>query len=153
MWLPNASWIRIGVLAFLVTGVGLGVYTGVRRALGTKYVQEANQLRQEASAALADRDKFRALAEQKSEALQKAFAEKPDLLITDATMPKMDGFELIKKLRSSLETAVIPIVMLTARQDKASELKGLDVGADDYITKPFDIDKLLARIKMLLRRK
>lgn len=75
MWLPNASWIRIGVLAFLVTGVGLGVYTGVRRALGTKYVQEANRLRQEASAALADRDKFRSLAEQKSEALQKANAK------------------------------------------------------------------------------
>lgn len=87
------------------------------------------------------------------EALQLAFAEKPDLIITDATMPKMDGFELIRKLRSTLETAVIPVIMLTARQDKASELKGLDAGADDYITKPFDIDKLLARVKMLLRRK
>ena len=81
------------------------------------------------------------------------FKEKPDMIITDATMPKMDGFELIKQLRSRLETAVIPIIMLTARQDKDSELKGIDAGADDYIVKPFDIDKLLSRIKMLLRRK
>ncbi|MFA6280905.1 MAG: type II/IV secretion system protein [Candidatus Omnitrophota bacterium] len=87
------------------------------------------------------------------EALEVAFKEKPDLIITDVTMPKMDGFELTKHLRSRLETAVIPIVMLTARQDKPSELKGIDVGADDYITKPFDFDKLLSRIKMLLRRK
>ena len=72
MWPTQARWIKIGVLSFLVMGVGLGVYTGVRRALGTKYAQEATQLRQEASAALAERDKFRALAEQKSEALQKA---------------------------------------------------------------------------------
>jgi PleD family two-component response regulator len=88
-----------------------------------------------------------------SEALQLAFKEKPDIIITDATMPKMDGFELIKQLRSRLETAVIPIIMLTARQDKDSELKGIDAGADDYIVKPFDIDKLLSRVKMLLRRK
>lgn len=88
-----------------------------------------------------------------SEALQLAFKEKPDLVITDVTMPKMNGFELTKHLRSSLETAVIPIIMLTARQDKDSELKGIDAGADDYITKPFDTDKLLSRVKMLLRRK
>jgi PleD family two-component response regulator len=87
------------------------------------------------------------------EALEGAFKEKPDLIITDVTMPKMDGFELTKQLRSRLETAIIPIVMLTARQDKVSEIKGIDVGADDYITKPFDFDKLLSRIKMLLRRK
>jgi type IV pilus assembly protein PilB len=87
------------------------------------------------------------------EAVGLAFNEKPDMVITDVTMPKMNGFELTKRLRSSLETAVIPIIMLTARSDKDSELKGLDAGADDYIAKPFDTEKLLSRIKMLLRRK
>jgi len=87
------------------------------------------------------------------EALEYAFREKPDLIITDTTMPKMDGFELTKQIRSRLETAVIPVIMLTARQDKTSELKGIDAGADDYITKPFDPDKLLSRIRMVLRRK
>ncbi len=87
-----------------------------------------------------------------SEGLLLAFQEKPDLVITDVTMPKMNGFELTKQLRSSLETAVIPIIMLTARHDKESELKGIDAGADDYIIKPFDHDKLLARLRMLLRR-
>jgi len=71
----------------------------------------------------------------------------------DVMMPEMDGLEATKILRSRLETAVIPILMLTAKKDKESELKGLDVGADDYVTKPFDKDKLLARIKMLLRRR
>ncbi len=55
-------------------------------------------------------------------------------------------------MRSKLEAAVIPIMMLTARQDKVSELEGIDMSADDYETKPFDKDKLLARVKMLLRR-
>lgn len=87
------------------------------------------------------------------EALEAAFKEKPDLIITDATMPKMDGFELTRQIRSRLETAVIPVIMLTARQDKDSELKGIDAGADDYITKPFDVDKLISRVKMVLRRK
>ena len=93
------------------------------------------------------------LARDGGEALAIANRDKPDLIITDGTMPKMNGFELIKALRLRLETAVTPIIMLTARQDKDSEIKGLDVGADDYITKPFDLDKLLARVKMLLRRK
>jgi len=87
------------------------------------------------------------------EALDAVFKERPDLIITDVTMPTMNGFELTKRLRARLETASIPIIMLTARQDKGSELTGIDAGADDYITKPFDHDKLLSRIKMLLRRR
>ncbi|MCX5706276.1 MAG: ATPase, T2SS/T4P/T4SS family [Candidatus Omnitrophica bacterium] len=87
------------------------------------------------------------------EAVERVNKEKPDLVITDATMPKMNGFEVVKELRSRLETGQIPIIMLTGRQDKESEIQGLDAGADDYITKPFDADKLLARIKMLLRRR
>jgi len=87
-----------------------------------------------------------------AEVVALACKEKPDLIVTDVTMPKMNGFDVALALRSKLETAVIPIIMLTARQDKESELKGIDSGADDYIFKPFDADKLLARIKMLLRR-
>lgn len=86
------------------------------------------------------------------EALECVFNEKPDLILMDIMMPRMDGFEATKKLRSHLQTASIPIIMLTAKKDKQSELDGIDVGADDYITKPFDNDKLLSRIKMLLRR-
>ena len=88
-----------------------------------------------------------------NEVVERAHKEKPDLIISDVTMPKMNGFEAVKALRSSLETAVIPIILLTARQDKESELKGIDAGADDYLTKPFDNEKLIARVKMLLRRK
>lgn len=81
-----------------------------------------------------------------------AIREKPDLIITDVTMPKMNGFEAVAALKSNLETALIPVMLLTAREDKDSELKGLNAGADDYLTKPFDHDKLAARCKMLLRR-
>jgi CheY-like chemotaxis protein len=82
-----------------------------------------------------------------------AAREKPDLIIMDVMMPGMSGFEATETLRSRLETAVIPIVMLTAKQDKESELRGIKAGADDYLTKPFDKEKLLARIDMLLRRR
>jgi DNA-binding response OmpR family regulator len=82
-----------------------------------------------------------------------AVQEKPDLIISDVTMPKMNGFEAVRDLRQKLETASIPVMMLTARDDKESELKGIEAGADDYIPKPCDHEKLLARIRMLLRRK
>ncbi|MGB2651789.1 MAG: ATPase, T2SS/T4P/T4SS family [Candidatus Omnitrophota bacterium] len=87
------------------------------------------------------------------EAVECASKEKPDLIVMDVMMPEMDGFQATKLLRSRLETAVIPVIMLTAKKDKESELAGLDAGADDYLTKPYDKDKLLARIKILLRRK
>ncbi len=79
-------------------------------------------------------------------------SEKPDMVITDVTMPKKTGLEATQQLRSNLSTAGIPILMLTAREDKASELAGLHAGVDDYMTKPFDYEKLLARVQMLLRR-
>ncbi len=87
------------------------------------------------------------------EALRLAFTKKPDLIIMDIMMPVMDGIQATRKLRERLHTASIPVIMLTAKKDKRSELEGIDAGADDYITKPFDKDKLLARIKMLLRRR
>ena len=75
------------------------------------------------------------------------------IMHSDIMMPEMDGFEATKVLKSRLETAVIPIMMLTAKKDVDSELKGIDMGVDDYMTKPFDGQRLLARVKMLLRRK
>ena len=100
-----------------------------------------------------EKDKFEFIeAENGREALRYVYNIKPDLLVLDILMPEMDGYELTKILRSRLESVSIPIIMLTSQKDKESEIKGLDVGADDYITKPFDKDKLLARAKMLLRR-
>ncbi len=86
------------------------------------------------------------------EALKEVSREKPDLILMDVNMPKMNGIEATRALRSQLATASIPIIMLTALKEKEDELSGLDAGADDYITKPYDKDKLLARIKMLLVR-
>lgn len=86
------------------------------------------------------------------EALACAFRENPDLIIMDVMMPEMDGLEATKKIRANLQTVSIPVIMLTAKQDKHSELAGLDAGADDYIAKPFDGNKLITRIRMLLQR-
>jgi type IV pilus assembly protein PilB len=87
------------------------------------------------------------------ECIEKAFRTRPDLIITDLMMPVMDGYAAVKQLRSQLETAIIPIMMLSAKQDKESEIKGINFGADEYLPKPIDKEKLLARIKMLLRRR
>lgn len=75
--------------------------------------------------------------------------ERPDLLILDVMVPKMDGFELLKIVRRELS---IPIMMLTARKDEVDRVLGLELGADDYLTKPFSIREFLARVKALLRR-
>jgi DNA-binding response OmpR family regulator len=74
---------------------------------------------------------------------------KPDIIILDVMMPKMDGFEVCKNIR---KVHSIPIIMLSARGDSVDKIKGLDVGADDYIAKPFQPRELLARIHSLLRR-
>jgi DNA-binding response OmpR family regulator len=91
-------------------------------------------------------------AENGKEGIALATKEAPDLILMDIMMPVMNGVEATRHIRAQLITAAIPVIMLTAKKDKQSELEGIDVGADDYITKPFDHDKLLARIGMLLRR-
>ena len=83
------------------------------------------------------------------EALQNFEMELPDLVILDIMMPKMDGFEVCRRLR---EWSQIPIIMLSARGDENDKVKCLDLGADDYITKPFGKDELIARVKAVLRR-
>lgn len=84
-----------------------------------------------------------------AEALQKVERELPDLIILDIMMPKMDGFEVCRRLR---EWSQIPIIMLSARADLMDKVKCLDLGADDYLCKPFGKEELIARVKAVLRR-
>ena len=86
------------------------------------------------------------------EVLKLVFKEKPDLIITDFIMPKMDGVALIKKLKSRLATRYIPIIMLTAKDEVESEVVGMEAGADDYLTKPVNRKRLLTRINRLLKK-
>lgn len=85
------------------------------------------------------------------EGLEKAMTEDVDLLILDINLPGMDGYVLCSLLRQNGKT--MPILMLTARSKQQEMVKGLNLGADDYLVKPFDLDVLLARVKALLRRR
>ncbi len=85
-------------------------------------------------------------------ALDMAKARPPDLVLLDVMMPEMDGLTVLRRLRSSPATANIPVIILTAKALAEDRVKGLDLGADDYITKPFDLDELIARVKTVLRR-
>jgi two-component system alkaline phosphatase synthesis response regulator PhoP len=84
------------------------------------------------------------------EAVAKAKAERPDLILLDIMMPKLDGLEACKQIRQAGFT--VPILMLTAKSQEIDVVRGLEVGADDYITKPFGVRELLARVKAALRR-
>lgn len=83
------------------------------------------------------------------EAISKAQAINPDLILLDVMLPKLDGFSVCKKIR---EKSSVPILMLTAREEEVDKVLGLELGADDYITKPFSIRELMARIKANMRR-
>jgi two-component system OmpR family response regulator len=84
-----------------------------------------------------------------AEALEIARNEKPDLIVLDIMLPIIDGFEVCRILRKEMS---VPIIMLTARTDETDRIMGLDTGADDYMTKPFSLRELLARVRALLRR-
>ncbi|RME63119.1 MAG: response regulator, partial [Nitrospirae bacterium] len=86
------------------------------------------------------------------EALERSRKEHPDLIISDIVMPEMDGFEFCRALRQDPEFSDLPFLFLTAHGDKDRKLQGLKYGADDYIVKPFEIDELLARIEVILKR-
>ena len=77
--------------------------------------------------------------------------ENPDLIVLDLMLPRMSGLELCRKLRA--EGAQLPILMLTARSEESDRVLGLDLGADDYVAKPFSVRELMARVRALLRRK
>ncbi len=82
-------------------------------------------------------------------AVEKARDEKPDLVLLDCMLPKMNGFDVCRQIR---KTSQIPILMLTAKSEEIDKVLGLELGADDYITKPFSIREVLARVKAQLRR-
>jgi len=85
-----------------------------------------------------------------SEGLEKALATSPDLVLLDVMMPKMSGLDVCKQLKAKRPS--IPIIMLTARGQEIDKVVGLELGADDYVTKPFSIRELVARVKAVLRR-
>lgn len=92
------------------------------------------------------------LAKDGQEALKHVANDKPDLIVLDLMLPGMDGLEVCRKLRSNPKFQQIPIIMLTAKGEEIDKVLGLELGADDYMTKPFSPRELLARIKARLRR-
>jgi two-component system phosphate regulon response regulator PhoB len=87
-----------------------------------------------------------------AEALQRVRTATPDLVVLDLMLPEMDGLEVCRRLRSTAATAAIPIIMLTAKADEIDRVVGLEMGADDYVAKPFSPKELVARVRAVLRR-
>jgi phosphate regulon transcriptional regulator PhoB len=87
-----------------------------------------------------------------AEALRQLRATAPDLVILDLMLPEMDGLEVCRRLRADAGTAALPVIMLTAKGDEVDRVVGLEIGADDYIVKPFSPKELLARVRAVLRR-
>ena len=92
------------------------------------------------------------LAHDGDEALLKLAEDVPDLIILDWMLPGVSGIEICRQARARKQTRSTPIIMLTARGEEADRIRGLDTGADDYVTKPFSVVELVARVKAVLRR-
>ena len=84
--------------------------------------------------------------------MAKTFLEKPHLLLLDLRLPKLDGYQICQTLKGNPITSGIPIIMVTALNSTPNKVKGIEYGADDYVDKPFDLQELAARIKMVTRR-
>ncbi|MBI1365526.1 MAG: phosphate regulon transcriptional regulatory protein PhoB [Alphaproteobacteria bacterium] len=93
-----------------------------------------------------------ALASDGEEALMKIDESLPDIVILDWMLPKVSGIEVCRRLRLKPETKNIPVIMLTARSEESDRIRGLEIGADDYMTKPFSTNELIARVRAVLRR-
>jgi two-component system, OmpR family, phosphate regulon response regulator PhoB len=99
------------------------------------------------------RDGFRCrVAASGPEALARVRTATPDLVVLDLMLPEMDGLEVCRRLRADSATAAIPIIMLTAKADEVDRVVGLEMGADDYVAKPFSPKELVARVRAVLRR-
>jgi phosphate regulon transcriptional regulator PhoB len=85
-------------------------------------------------------------------ALKLVKTQKPDLMILDLMLPKLNGLDVCRMVRHNPDTVGLPIIMLTAKSDEVDKIIGLEVGADDYVTKPFSIKELIARVRSILRR-
>ena len=83
-------------------------------------------------------------------ALEQIPVEKPDLVLLDIMMPSVNGYQVCRELKENPDTASIPILMLTAKSQESDKFWGMEAGADDYMTKPFDMDELIAKIEELL---
>jgi two-component system phosphate regulon response regulator PhoB len=92
-------------------------------------------------------------AETGEQGIDKARQAPPDLVLLDLLLPRMDGLEVCRRLKQSEKTAAIPVIMVTAKGEDADVVKGLELGADDYVTKPFSPRVLLARVRAVLRRR
>jgi two-component system, OmpR family, phosphate regulon response regulator PhoB len=100
-----------------------------------------------------EREGFRVnVAPDGDEALVAVAEARPDLVLLDWMLPNVSGIELCRQLRARGETREIPIIMLTARGEEEDRIRGLDIGADDYVTKPFSMSELVARMRAVLRR-
>jgi len=86
------------------------------------------------------------------DALRQLASRPPDLVVLDLMLPHVDGLEICRQLRASEKTAAVPVIMLTARADESERIVGLEIGADDYLAKPFSPSELVARVRALLRR-
>ena len=92
-------------------------------------------------------------AENGSMALEKVLQSKPDVILLDVMMPGMDGFEVCRQLKQDEQTRLIPVIFITALNDRRSRIRGIEAGGDDFLTKPFDRLELAARVKSLVRQK
>jgi DNA-binding response OmpR family regulator len=104
------------------------------------------------SVALEDEGFIISIANNGQQGLQKVETEDPDLIISDVMMPDMNGYEFCEQLRQNPKTASIPFIFLTAKKDVSDRVRGLNLGADDYISKPFHVVEVVARIKTLMMR-
>jgi two-component system KDP operon response regulator KdpE len=119
-------------------------------AIRVMVVEDDTALRNALSAALQGHGYTVVPAGSAEEAIVLAEQREPDLVLLDLTLPRADGLHALRRIRAS---SAVPVVVLTVRDDKADKLAALDGGADDYVTKPFDLDELLARVRAALRRR
>ena len=100
-----------------------------------------------------EKDGFRtSIATTGAEGLKLIKTDRPDMVILDLMLPEIDGLEICKKIRTAPDTALLPVLMLTAKAEESDTIIGLELGADDYVTKPFSPKVLVTRVKALLRR-